>query len=464
MIRQNKYIYLFYLFIDLVLISICFYASFHLNLSVVPQDPEARKLYLTVFIIWTICLIYIFNIFSLYRTPRETGVINEIFTVFKGVAYSSVLGALFIFILKINIFSRAIFLESAFFLVFALSMWRLIKRLLIRQLISRGYLNHNVLIIGVNKETEILIQEALDNPHLGLKIAGLLDNDRTGDFFGFKILGGLDKIEYAVKKYFIDEIFITEKSCGVFMRDIIMTCVSLEKNIRILIDDFNLSSPKLNLSYLGSFPLLTYYQEEGFKLYIIFKQVMDFFISGILLFLLIPVFMIITCLIKLEGGGPVFYSSRRSGKKGKAFNCYKFRSMVDKAEDLKQGLRPKSEVDGPIFKIKEDPRITRIGRFLRRYSLDELPQLFNVFMGDMSLVGPRPFPVEESDKIEYRHISRLNIRPGITGLAQIKGRSDLKFNNWMRWDAWYANNLSIGLDIKILLWTIPAVIRAKGVY
>jgi exopolysaccharide biosynthesis polyprenyl glycosylphosphotransferase len=464
MLRQNRYIYLFYIFIDLLLISICFYASFHLNLSVIPQEPEARKLYLTVFIIWAICLFYIFNIFSLYRTPRETGIINEVFIAGKGVVYSAVLAVLFIFILKINIFSRAVFLESTAFLIFALSIWRLIKRLLVRTLISGGRLIRNVLIIGANSETELLIQETADNPYLGLKIAGLLDNKKSGDFLGFRILGGVDKLEYAVKKYFIDEIFITKQACGDSIHDVISRCAGLGKTIRILIDDFNLSSRKLNLNYLGPFSLLTYYSDESFKPYAVFKRLVDVLVSGLLLILLFPIFILITCAIKFDSRGPIFFSSRRSGKKGRVFNCYKFRSMVDKAEDLKQGLRPRSEVDGPIFKIKQDPRITRIGRFLRRYSLDELPQLFNVFIGDMSLVGPRPFPVEESDKIEYRHISRLNIRPGITGLAQIKGRSDLTFNNWMRWDIWYANNISIGLDIKILLWTIPAVIRAKGAY
>jgi lipopolysaccharide/colanic/teichoic acid biosynthesis glycosyltransferase len=127
-------------------------------------------------------------------------------------------------------------------------------------------------------------------------------------------------------------------------------------------------------------------------------------------------------------------------------------------------MRHKSEVDGPIFKIKKDRRITRLGKFLRKYSLDEMPQLFNVFKGDMSLVGPRPFPVNESEKIEYRHIPRLNIRPGITGLAQVKGRSDLKFRHWMRWDVWYVSNWSLGLDMKILLWTIPVVIKGQGAY
>jgi lipopolysaccharide/colanic/teichoic acid biosynthesis glycosyltransferase len=138
--------------------------------------------------------------------------------------------------------------------------------------------------------------------------------------------------------------------------------------------------------------------------------------------------------------------------------------MDENAESLKVSLKDKSEIKGPIFKIRKDPRLTKIGKFLRKYSIDELPQLFNVLKGDMSLVGPRPFPVEESQQIEYKHIPRLNIKPGITGLAQIKGRSDLSFSHWMRWDNWYLHNWSFVLDIKILLWTIPVVVKGKGAY
>ena len=196
----------------------------------------------------------------------------------------------------------------------------------------------------------------------------------------------------------------------------------------------------------------------------IIKRIFDIFVAGLMLCLFFPVFIVIGLLIKIESEGPFFYVSKRSGKKGTVFKIYKFRSMVNNADELKEQIRYKSEVDGPIFKIKKDPRLTRVGVFLRKYSLDELPQLINVLKGDMSLVGPRPFPVKESEKIEYKHIPRLNVRPGITGLAQIKGRSDLNFSRWMKWDSWYVNNWSLGLDIRILLWTIPVVLKRKGAY
>jgi len=464
MLRTGKFVHFIYLIVDLFLISISFIFSFHINQSIIPSNSATGQLYFSLFVIWGISLIYILNRFSLYKTSRNIGLISEFLAVGRAVCYASILAALFIFILKIHIFSRAVFLESVVFLFFFLSFWRFIKRLFVRSLIAKGYFNYNLLVVGADKETELLFQEIADNPFLGVNVVGVLDDKKTGVFAGFKILGGTDKLEYAVKKYFVDDIFVSKYSCGTHVHELIDRCIRLDKTVRLLVDDFGLSSKKLELSYLGPFPLISYLSKTSLGLYGGVKRIIDIVISGLLLILLLPVFIIIAVLIKIISGGTVFYVSKRSGKKGKVFNCYKFCSMVDNADSLKPVLKPKSEVDGPIFKIKNDPRVTSIGKFLRKYSLDELPQLFNVFRGDMSLVGPRPFPVEESDKIEYRHIPRLNIRPGITGLAQIKGRSDLKFNNWMRWDIWYANNLSFGLDMKILLWTIPAVIRANGAY
>jgi lipopolysaccharide/colanic/teichoic acid biosynthesis glycosyltransferase len=143
---------------------------------------------------------------------------------------------------------------------------------------------------------------------------------------------------------------------------------------------------------------------------------------------------------------------------------YKFRSMVTNAHDMLHELKDKNEVSGPIFKIRRDPRITKAGAFLRKFSLDELPQIFNVFKGDMSLVGPRPLPIEQIEKEDLRQLKRLNIRPGITGLWQIKGRSDVSFERFLRWDIWYINNWSLGLDMYILMQTLPVVLKCKGAY
>jgi len=187
--------------------------------------------------------------------------------------------------------------------------------------------------------------------------------------------------------------------------------------------------------------------------------------SAILLLLLLPIFLVIAVLIRLDSPGPVFFNRPRVGMKGRIFTFYKFRSMVKEAEALKPTLLSDNEVkDGVIFKIRRDPRVTRIGKFLRRFSLDELPQLLNVLKGDMSLVGPRPPLPDEVKEYSPSQMQRLSIRPGITGLSQVRGRSSLTFRRWVKWDLWYVNNWSFWLDIRILLWTVSVVLRGEGAY
>ena len=309
-----------------------------------------------------------------------------------------------------------------------------------------------------------LAEEIKTFPYLGIKTIGFLDDIQTGEINGSQVLGRINDIERIINRYFVDEIYVTIPSERKIAADVIQKGTKLGRTVRIVAEHFNMPYRQVKLNYIGAIPLMTYFEKTPRASESVAKRLLDIAISGLALILLLPLFAIIACLVKLESHGSVFYVSKRSGKKGIAFNLYKFRSMVEDADSRKEILKNKSEVEGPIFKIRKDPRLTYMGKFLRRYSIDELPQLINVLKGGMSLVGPRPFPVEESNRIEYKHIPRLNIRPGMTGLAQVKGRSDLKFNNWMRWDIWYVENWSLGLDIKILLWTIPAVLKGRGAY
>jgi exopolysaccharide biosynthesis polyprenyl glycosylphosphotransferase len=400
----------------------------------------------------------------LYFTDRYLSISKEWARVAKCVLFASVLAALFIFVLKVSNFSRTVFMESALLLLLMLSSWRAVKRVIVRYLIRKSYANFNVLIAGAGKMGHALAEEIQSFPYLGIKIVGFIDDSRSGEVRGIKILGPMSEIERIVKKFFIDEIYVTIPSERKVSSEVIREGTRLGKTVRVVGEHFGLPYSQIRLNYLGAIPLLTYFEKAGHGADGAAKRLTDVAISGLTLVLLSPLFIVIACLIKMESPGPIFYVSKRSGKKGVVFDFYKFRSMHRDADELKASLKDKSEVKGPIFKIRNDPRFTRVGRALRKYSLDELPQLINVLKGDMSLVGPRPFPIEESQQIEYKHIPRLNIKPGITGLAQVKGRSDLTFSHWMRWDNWYLHNWSLGLDIKIILWTIPVVLRGKGAY
>jgi lipopolysaccharide/colanic/teichoic acid biosynthesis glycosyltransferase len=178
----------------------------------------------------------------------------------------------------------------------------------------------------------------------------------------------------------------------------------------------------------------------------------------------LPFVLLIALAIRLDTPGPIFFRQMRVGKHGKEFACFKFRSMVSNADELRGQIAELNESTGPLFKIRNDPRLTRVGRFIRRYSLDELPQLFNVLHGEMSLIGPRPNLPQEVDQYQEWMKKRLSVSPGLTGLWQVSGRSDLTFDEMVLLDIYYVENWSIGLDINILLRSVPAVLRAKGAY
>lgn len=194
------------------------------------------------------------------------------------------------------------------------------------------------------------------------------------------------------------------------------------------------------------------------------KRVLDICVSLVMLVLLAPLFLVTALAIKIESPGPVFYLQTRVGKWGKLFTLYKFRSMIVDADVLKKTLADRNEAGGVIFKIKKDPRVTRVGRFIRKFSIDELPQLYNVLKGDMSLVGPRPPVPSEVDEYEYADRRRLDAIPGITCIWQVSGRSEIDFKGQVRLDVQYIENQSFWNDIKILLKTIPAVLLGKGAY
>ena len=206
------------------------------------------------------------------------------------------------------------------------------------------------------------------------------------------------------------------------------------------------------------------FQVRRSKVYDIVKRAFDLVVALFGLILLLPIIPVIAVMIKLDTSGPVFFKQDRVGKDGRKFEFYKFRSMHEDADQRKKDLEALNEQDGPVFKVQSDPRITSVGKFLRRSSLDEIPQIFNVVKGDMTIVGPRPPIPSEVERYQPWHWKRLEVTPGITCLWQISGRSHLSFNEWMRLDMEYLKHRSFTTDLLIFLKTIPAVIARKGAY
>jgi exopolysaccharide biosynthesis polyprenyl glycosylphosphotransferase len=252
---------------------------------------------------------------------------------------------------------------------------------------------------------------------------------------------------------------------GPLIETIVRQCEEQGIIVRVRTEMSRLQVARSYVDELEGVPVLTIQSGPADSWQIIIKRVMDLAGSAALLLALAPLFAVVALLIKCDSSGPIFFAQERVGYNKRRFKVLKFRTMVVEAEEQQHMLEPLNEVEGPVFKIKKDPRITRVGAFLRRFSIDELPQLVNVLKGHMSLVGPRPLPVRDVERIDIQwHKRRFSIKPGITCLWQVNGRSNIGFNEWVRMDLDYIDKWSLGLDLLILVKTIPAVLRGPGAY
>lgn len=467
MYRKREFISIIYLCIDIFLITVSFDVPYGLRFSngLVPKANFFLNGDIFFFVLWGITLVIFLQFKELYSTDRSLTIPKEIRRVFVCVAASSIVACMLIFVLQLKFFSRLEVAGDSLFLFFSLSFWRTIKRAFIRYRLARGFYNINVLIIGAGEQGLTLAQEFKRQHHLGRTIAGFFDFHKTGKVEEYIIFSGnIEELKDLIRKHFIGEIYITTTLHRHLVLQIISIGRTTNTSVNILLDKYSTMLSQGAPTNIGLHTFFNYTDTLPHTTDLLAKRGMDIIVSIVGLVVFWPVFIIVGILIKLESPGPVFYKSRRCGRKGRIFNFYKFRSMVCDAEERKGSLRSRSDVPEPVFKIKNDPRVTPFGRFIRKYSLDELPQLFNVLLGDMSLVGPRPPLPEEVAKYDNWQIRRLDVRPGITGIWQARGRSDLSFYKWVKWDIWYIDHWSIGLDTQILLWTIPAVIKSKGAY
>ena len=473
MIRFRKYsiIKFSYILIDIAFISLSLLLACWMRESTLPFSATFYNLFFSplnpyrfIFLFWVLVTLFVNNSYGLYQTKRELFESVEIWQVTKSVFLSSLVTIVAIYLAKNESFPRSVLILGDVFVIFSFSLWRIGKRFFVEYLVSRGYNNFNALIIGAGKVGLALTKEIEKRPGLGVRVVGFLDDFKVDNpEQGPRVLGKISDFIDVARREFINKIFITVHHDSRVFLQLLEQAKELGIRVRVVPQGFDLISGEFLKYNIGFIPILEYYDEENLHKQV-GKRLFDAMSVFFLLILIVPVLIAIAILIKLDSPGPVFYFSRRYGRRGKIFTMYKFRSMVHNADQIIEQLRHKNEVDGPIFKIKEDPRATKIGRFLRKYSLDELPQLINVLKGDMSLVGPRPFPTRQIEKEDLRQLKRLEVRPGITGLWQIRGRSDISFGRLLKWDIWYINNWSFGLDMNILFQTIPVVIKGKGAY
>jgi exopolysaccharide biosynthesis polyprenyl glycosylphosphotransferase len=396
---------------------------------------------------------------SLYRTPRDRSVWDESVMVAKAVGAATVLLVLYIFISGKHDISRLVIFSSAVLNVFTLSGWRYFKRRWILHRSIKGIGVTRILIVGAGRMGRALGRWFGENRHLGYHVCGYLDGDRSADS---RVLGTVNDLQKIALTHFVDELFITVPTDRELVKQTVVQARELGLGLKLLPDLYDGFGWKVPLHTMGGFPVMDLLWQPIPAVGLMTKRFLDLVLAGAALLVTAPVVAVVAILIKLDSSGPVFYASKRVGLKGRKFNCYKFRTMIEDADRQKQKLRGSNERNGPFFKLTNDPRVTRIGRWLRRSSLDELPQLINVLRGEMSLVGPRPHPVDDYELYSIEHLRRLDVSPGLTGLWQVTARKDPSFETNMTLDLEYIENWSLGLDLKILLKTIPAVLRAEG--
>jgi exopolysaccharide biosynthesis polyprenyl glycosylphosphotransferase len=277
----------------------------------------------------------------------------------------------------------------------------------------------------------------------------------------------LSQVESVISQEPVDEVIVALpiSRYGSLVETIVRVCEEQGIIVRVWTEMFNLRIAKSRVDEIDGVPIVTIHSgpQENWQLGL--KVLLDILGSSALLVVLLPLFAVVALLIRIDSPGPAFFYQERVGLNKRRFRLVKFRTMFDGANQQQQQLEHLNEADGPVFKIRSDPRVTRLGSFLRRYSIDELPQLFNVLKQDMSLVGPRPLPVRDVERIDKQgHKRRFSVKPGITCLWQVNGRSDVSFDHWVRLDLEYIDSWSLGLDMRILLKTIPAVVKGSGAY
>jgi len=351
--------------------------------------------------------------------------------------------------------------------ILILCLGRLIVSATMGMLYRLGLGETRLLVVGSGRLGKMIMQHIAASPNLGYSIVGFLNdmNEPPSDFGRFKMLGTLDDLGMVIRSMQVDEVIIALPA-NLHQQSIrsVRLCEHLGTSFKLVPDLYELSISRIDMEAIEGIPLLGIRQASINTLQRFVTRTVDIVLSILILALGLPFWLCIALAIRLNSPGEVIYRQTRIGQNGRPFKVYKFRSMYKDAENVLSDLLIYNEAQGPLFKMKDDPRITPVGKFLRRTSFDEIPQLINVIQGEMSLVGPRPPLPHEVAQYEEWQKGRLAMKPGMTGLWQVRGRSDISFDEGVLMDLYYIENWSLRLYFQILLRTIPAVVRSRGAY
>ena len=404
-----------------------------------------------------------------YRSRRTLGLKDEVSLVVRVSFFGTLLLTLVVFAARWTFLSRSFLFVFFFVNLFFLVTARLTVRLLARKVRMLGFNYRTVVLVGDTPRARSMARLIREHPWWGLKLLGLIrerpenqaDETTTG---GIPVLGTLAECDVILRETQVDEVILAvDRGDLPKLEDVFLLCEEMGIRTRLVLDFFPHVLARVELDEFQGTPLLTFSTTPDDQMALFLKRTVDVFLSAVLLVASVIPLALAAFLIKLTSRGPVLFRQRRCGLNGRPFVLLKLRTMVEGAEERIDEVAHLNELDGPVFKAANDPRLTGVGRLIRRFSFDEIPQLWNVLRGEMSLVGPRPPLPNEVARYERWQLRRLSMKPGVTGLWQVSGRSDIQsFEEWINLDLAYIDNWSLSLDAKILVRTIPAVLTGRG--
>ncbi len=445
MIDQRKRIFAFNIWLlDLVLTAASFLLAYRFRLLFELEGhtvmPVQVYLWLLAIILptWAVLL----PVFGVYAEPALR---SQILRLSKAIGFAWLVMLAVQFFVSQDQSNRLIVLFTLVINYLLLVSYRVI----LFKITKHGALDiRHVAVVGTGQIAQNFARTIEAHRDWGLKLVGVFSQDEVREVLES---GGIDELILVADRDGLNE-----------FTHIFVMCEELGVTTRVIVNFFPHSISRMELHQFDGFPLLSFSTTPTNEVLMVVRRILDVLLAGLLVVITLPITAVTALLIKLTSPGPVLFKQDRCGLNGRLFLMYKFRSMVNNAEQLRFELEALNEMDGPVFKSSRDPRITTIGKIIRRFSIDELPQLYNVLRGDMSLVGPRPPLPQEVARYERWQRRRLSMKPGITCLWQISGRNEVSFDDWMKLDLTYIDNWSLLLDLKILLKTVPVVLLGRG--
>ena len=471
--EQSIWMRLFAQVADILMTVVSFVTAFELRSQIRTiyffGSAQSVESYYNALIIVIVLWWFLLDVQKAYSESRRQPLAHDFKLITRTIVFGTLALVATCYVLRIELPPRSTIALFVVLNVLLLFLNRIFFHSLREYLREEGGLNRTILIVGAGEKAQRFLTSVVEHAEWGVDLVGFVELDRSKigqEIMGAKVLGTPDDLPRILHQHAIDEVvFAVPTRMLAECTDMLALCEQEGVRAVILSNFFSGLVARVETEVQYDQPVLIYSTMMHKEWQLLVKRFFDVVFSGILLLFLSPLLALIALATKLSDGGPVFYTWKVVGLNKKKFTGYKFRTMVLDADKIKEKLLDKNEMQGVVFKMKNDPRVTGVGRILRKYSLDELPQLWSVFKGDMSLVGPRPPLESELQRFDSWHRRKLSVKPGLTCLWQVSGRSTITdFDEWVKLDLAYIDNWSLWLDFKILFKTIPVVLSGRGAH